>query len=127
MGEPSDRLFVPLKTGPFRWFQLGAKEWELRAVNPNFNPETVYVGRHVELRHGYNGDSLWGVIREVATADDLRSVLDRVPFEKISPAAGSRESARDHIGEHYDEEPDDGWITFRPNNLTETPQVKANP
>lgn len=63
---PQDRLFVPLKTEHYLAFESGEKDVELRGYGNQFNDDTVYPGRRVELRRGYStDDSLWGTIEEV--------------------------------------------------------------
>lgn len=70
----TDRLFVPLKKEPFNWFLQGCKTWELRGISGRFNKDKVKSGKSVELRKGYNGDSLWGVIANCKTFDKLKNI-----------------------------------------------------
>lgn len=99
-----DRLFVPLYTEPYRAFESGAKDVELRGLGPRFNRETVYPGRPVELRRGYStGDSLWGLVGEVRVFEALEAV-PREYRERIKPGAGREafvESATELLG-NYD-------------------------
>lgn len=88
---PQDRLFVPLMTKHYRDFEGGQKTWELRGVNNQFNPETVVVGRRVELRRGYNtDDSLWGQIVEVETFGRVKHI-PRDIARRINPTVGPTE------------------------------------
>lgn len=72
----SDRLFVPLNSEPWRAFERGEKRAEFRGVNGQFNTDTVWEGRAVELRRGYStDDSLWGTITDVSTGTDLGELV----------------------------------------------------
>ncbi len=108
----ADRVFVPLSTDPYRWFESGEKKWELRGVGGAFTEKHLRVGRRVELRRGYSTpDSLWGTIAEVKTAKTVEQLYDQVPFQVVVPVAGSQaeatEMAHDILG------PKDGYIAFR--------------
>lgn len=90
----SDRLFVPLSTEPYRWFESGQKTWELRLLRRQFNLVAVRVGRRVELRRGYStGESLWGEITAVRTDTELEWLFRQVPFRQVIPTAKSRAEA----------------------------------
>lgn len=81
-----DRLFVPLKTEHYRGFESGAKDIELRGVNGQFNPDTVRLGRRVELRRGYStDDSIYGYVRQRRLFDDLSNIADVVDHTRILP------------------------------------------
>lgn len=99
-----DRLFTPLNTGPYREFESGYKDIELRGINPQFNPETVTEGRGVELRRGYStDDSLWGTIADVWTFDSLEAVADEIDHTRIDPGATREEflqTARELLGDY---------------------------
>lgn len=74
----TDRLFVPLNSGPWHAFDRGEKTAEFRGVNNQFNPDTVYEGRTVELRRGYStDDSLWGTITDVDVDDRLGTLVQK--------------------------------------------------
>lgn len=80
-----NRLFVPLKTEFFNHFK-GEKEWELRGINRQFNEDTVFEGRKVELRRGYStNDSIWGEITDVETFQSVEKITEEIDHEKISP------------------------------------------
>lgn len=88
-----DRLFVPLARDPFDDFLERGKRVETRKYSPNFNMDTVFPGRKVELRLGYSGKlSLWGNVglTVVGSLDEIFSVFDlRVThprFETIEEA-----------------------------------------
>ncbi|KXA88639.1 hypothetical protein AKJ62_04745 [candidate division MSBL1 archaeon SCGC-AAA259D14] len=85
-----DRLFVPLKTEPFQWFRSGKKKWELRGISSQFNRDTVVPSRSVELRKGYNGESIWGIVDCVETFGSLESVVDNLDFRAIIPPTETR-------------------------------------
>lgn len=115
VNESDDRLFVPLKTEHYRAFEAGEKEWELRGINNQFNPEQVVKGRVVELRRGYStDDSLWGTITDVATFDSLDVIPIQLDHTLIVPGATREEfltGAQELLGD-YDE-----YIAFRVGDL----------
>lgn len=82
------RLFVPLASQPFRWFESGEKRWELRRFGRQFNDKRVCIGREVELRRGYSTqDSIWGEINSVVVADSIADFFKKVPFSEVIPIA----------------------------------------
>ena len=78
-----DRLFVPLKSLWFDLFKKGEKKWELRGINNNFNVKTIIKRRKVELRKGYNGESLFGVISECLTINNIEEIPSDIYSEVI--------------------------------------------
>lgn len=81
-----DRLFVPLRSRYWYAFADGEKDIELRGVNDQFNANTVYSGRPVELRRGYStDDSLWGLIGAVWFFGSITSVADDLDYRRIAP------------------------------------------
>lgn len=84
MGKEKDRLFTPLSSEPYEDFKSRGKLVEVRKVSPNFNRKTVYVGRRVELRKGYSGESINGVITHVLEGT-LKDIFDFYGLEKIEP------------------------------------------
>jgi hypothetical protein len=89
------RLFVPLNSDPFQWFKNGRKRWELRTAARGFAPRFLTPGRRVELRKGYNGQSLWGVLGRHYVATSIASLFKRVPFRKVAPyAVNAKEAER---------------------------------
>lgn len=99
-----DRLFVPLMTEHYRNFESGTKTIELRGINPQFNEETVVVGRPVELRRGYStDDSLWGEIAKVWTFEALADIPKRLDHTAIHPSVTQAEfldSAAQLLGDY---------------------------
>lgn len=90
--EDADRLFVPLNTKPYRAFERGEKDVELRGYGDRFNMETVTPGRRVELRRGYStDDSLWGTIRHVHHFGHLSNVPEKMDHRRIMPDATTEE------------------------------------
>lgn len=79
------KLFIPLCSDPFKWFQDGTKEWELRKQRASFNKKTINVGQVVELCRGYVAKNgvLWGRVCEVREYHSLREVLEDIPFSSI--------------------------------------------
>ena len=91
-----DRLFVPLSSEPFRWFESGKKRWELRRYGRQYTERNIIPGRVVELRRGYQAGagSLWGMIVEVVQAPSLDAFFDIVPYSDVIPPSQSREEAQ---------------------------------
>lgn len=95
----AERLFVPLATAPYRWFESGKKTWELRVKRGQYNTKNVRVGRPVELRRGYSTpDSIMGTIAEVVEAENIRAFFDVVPWERVicDPDVDQRWAAENH-------------------------------
>lgn len=90
-----DRLFVPLSTEPYRWFNNGQKRWELRKYRGQYTEKHVRPNRKVELRRGYSNpnQALWGTIISVHLAEGLEEFFDRVPYEQVIPIADNLEEA----------------------------------
>lgn len=102
------RLFVPLATQPFRWFQSGNKQWELRRYGRQYTETHLTPGRRVELRRGYGNpkEALWGTLLEQHRAGSVEEFFDKVPYEQVIPAAESRSHAerlaREILGGGFD-------------------------
>ena len=101
------RLFIPLCSDPFTWFETGEKEWELRKQSKRFNPENIEIGSYVELRRGYvakNGVS-WGRVTDCKTFSSFKDVFSSIPYHKIV-RADNEEQAVDYICSLLDLSPD---------------------
>jgi hypothetical protein len=91
---PDDRLFVPLATDPYRWFESGVKQWEVRRMTGSFSLEHVRLGRLVELRRGYSTpDSIWGHVAGIVVAESLADLYRKVPYLQVTPLAASLDEA----------------------------------
>lgn len=89
-----DRLFVPLSSNPYDWFEGGKKEWELRKYGRQYNELHVRVGRLVELSKGYSSKNrLWGLITDIIRGKNLEEIFAQVHYTKILPEAISKENA----------------------------------
>jgi len=86
------RLFVPLTTAAYEDFCDQGKRWEVRALGRQYTPSQLVSGRAVELRKGYSGESLWGVIGQVRVGA-LEDVLASLPLKEVEPRAASLEEA----------------------------------
>ena len=88
----ADRLFVPLSTEPFIDFKHNGKQYEVRSCERGFSEKFVYSGRRVEIRKGYSGESLWGVVGKVYTGS-LEEIFSKVDYRLVEPMSGSLEDA----------------------------------
>jgi GNAT superfamily N-acetyltransferase len=95
MPQEADRLFVPLASQPFAWFESGKKLWELRKYGAQYTEKHVYDGRRVELRRGYSDRTRnhWGTIREVVLTIGLAEMFTKVPYNQVIPTAKSEKEA----------------------------------
>lgn len=82
------RFFLPLCTAPYEDFKYRGKSWEVRALARQYTPKNLIEGREIELRKGYSGESLWGVIGEHRTGS-LEDIFAEIPLEEIEPQAAS--------------------------------------
>jgi len=98
----NDRLFVPLKSIWFDLFKKGEKKWELRGVSNRFNTKTVYKGRHVELRKGYNGESLFGKISDFMIIDNFTDIDYKIWREAIPQSCWRDDLLMQSIHEYRD-------------------------
>jgi ASC-1-like (ASCH) protein len=89
------RLFVPLSTEPFLWFQSGKKRWELRKYGRQYTEQHITLGRTVELRKGYSRkeDSIWGIVSSVERAHGLEEFFRNVPYKDVIPTATDLDDA----------------------------------
>lgn len=88
-----ERLFVPLSTSSFIDFKLNGKQYEVRACERNYSEKFVFPGRPVELRKGYSGESLMGVIGEIVMGSRLEEVLSLIDYKLAEPMASSIDDA----------------------------------
>lgn len=86
------RFFLPLCTVPYGDFKHRGKSWEVRALARQYTPKNLVEGREIELRRGYSGESLWGIIGEHRTGS-LEDIFAEIPLEEIEPQAASIEEA----------------------------------
>lgn len=89
------RLFIPLASAPFDWFQSGRKHWELRRYGRQYTEKHVAPGRSIELRKGYSDPTkaLWGTVVRTVRAGSLRQFFEKVPFGLVIPPARTQEEA----------------------------------
>ena len=81
-------LFLALCSEPYKWFNDGIKEWELRKLSKTLNPNKVHIGDIAELRRGYVAKNgiLWGKVTECKVFSSLKEVFSIVPYDKIIKA-----------------------------------------
>lgn len=93
---------MPLRADAFRWFESGAKRFELRRLGRQFAQHLLVEGRAVELRFGYSGRSLRGRIGAVFVGEHLRQMISTVGFQSVVPPASDLDDAvtiaRDFVG-----------------------------
>lgn len=101
-----DRIFIPLNTQPWKWFERGLKRWEIRRAKGQFNPfgKKPPLGRDVELRRGYSTpDKLFGRVCHTITGPELEDVINEDNYKQVIPTAISVShaicEARDILGE----------------------------
>jgi hypothetical protein len=87
------RLFVPLTTESFLDFKLHGKQYEVRACEGNYSEKYVFLGRPVELRKGYSGESLKGVIGDIIIGSHLEQILGLIDYKLAEPRANSIDEA----------------------------------
>jgi ASC-1-like (ASCH) protein len=95
----ANRLFLPLKSNAFDWFNRESKKYELRRLRNQYTQKYVKKGRLVELRCGYSGKSIWGQIGQVSVYNSLHQIFSTVNFEDIIPIASSVDHAIDIAAE----------------------------
>jgi hypothetical protein len=84
------RAFVPLASSPFSWFEGGLKKWELRKYGRQYTERHIWVGKRVELRHGYRSNrSLWGTVSDTVSASSVSDFFSRVDYRTVIPVATS--------------------------------------
>ena len=104
-------LDVPQIT--LRWHQVnrGEKDWLVRAIDEEFNEDTVYEDRVALLHRGRaEGHQLWGVIQDVEVFDAIPEIVEAVDYDRIRPHADEEEVVermQDTLGDH------DGYIAFQ--------------
>jgi hypothetical protein len=90
----STRAFVPLASSPFSWFEEGLKEWELRKYGRQYTERHIWVGKRVELRHGYRSSrSLWGTVSDTVSASSVSDFFSRIDYRTVIPVATSLNEA----------------------------------
>ncbi len=92
----TDRVFCPLPKEFFNAFKEGRKYWELRRSESSVGRQALKrgMGSSIELRLGYNGESLWGRIMDITRFPSL----DAVPEFVLEGACCSRQKAQDLLG-----------------------------
>lgn len=87
-----NRFFLPLCTEPYEDFKYRGKSWEVRALARQYTPKNLVEGREIELRKGYSGESLWGIIGGHRTGS-LEDIFAGIPLPDIEPQAASVDDA----------------------------------
>lgn len=92
MKSENKRLFVPLNSEAYNWFKQG-KKWEVRKYQGQYTTNNVIEGKRVELRKGYNGESIWGVINEVKVLNNIQDLFQQINFNEIFPTLEKKSEA----------------------------------
>lgn len=111
-----NRLFVPLNKVWYQMFLNDTKRWEIRAISPRFNKNTVLVGRRVELRNGYQkAGALFGKITDVVLTSDIYNIPEEILPECLPLSINdSLWDEIDTYNEKYKSDYDDeGFIVFK--------------
>lgn len=90
-----DRLFVPLNSQTFDWYKKGLKRWELRGASGQYNRRYIKKNRLVELRKGYNGNSIWGKVGRNCEGRSLDELFGVVDFREVIPVASNVREAKE--------------------------------
>src|SRR5687768_5793291 len=95
-----NRLFVPLSKQAFNWFKAG-KNWEIRRLNKGqYNTKNIFSNRMVELRKGYNGESLWGKIDQVQIFSNSQELVRNIHYQELVPSAHDENEAVNLINKY---------------------------
>jgi hypothetical protein len=86
--EKIDRFFLPVNKEVYEWYYIG-KLWEIRNAKGRFNIKNIYPNRLIEIRKGYNGESLWGKIVTVLLFKDSNDLLEKINYKEIFPQCTS--------------------------------------
>lgn len=87
-------LFVPLATGPYRWFESGAKTVELRRIGGQWQPKHVPAGRLATLSRGYSTpDRMPATVGGHVVGNSILDVLQAVGWKSVIPTAAGPEEA----------------------------------
>ena len=109
----SRRLFLPLDEKWYQLFKKRKKKWELRGINNIFNTKTIKEGYTVEIRRGYNSDSIWGIINDILIVDSLDKIPPVVYEETIPPDVRDDPNIINFLKDY--EEKYDNFILFKIN------------
>jgi hypothetical protein len=97
-------------------FLNGTKLWEIRAISPRFNKNTVYKGRYVEIRNGYQRKGAeFGKITNVILINDIYNISEEIIAECLPIAINDPLWEEiDKYNEKYKGNFDDeGFIVFK--------------
>lgn len=92
--ERKDRFFLPVNKEVFLWYSMG-KAWEVRNLKGRFNKKNISIDKTIEIRMGYNGESLWGKIEDVKTFGSYNYLFEIISYKKVLPSCDSLEEAMD--------------------------------
>lgn len=106
-------LFLPVSTQPYRAWESGNKQVELRNNGGAYTFKHVRVGRRVLIRRGYSSpDELWGTIISRAVYHDWDMLFFNNRWDTIAPWAKDRAEASWVLKEYVSISKFDGVIAF---------------
>ncbi|KKG82393.1 hypothetical protein DU57_12325 [Methanosarcina mazei] len=106
-----NRLFLPLNQTWYNLLLEGQKEWEIRGVSDTFNQKTVKIGRSIEIRKGYQNDSIWGIIKDKFTVNSIQEIPKPIYDKTIPPSVQEDPEVTKFINEYFKKY--DKFILFR--------------
>ncbi|WP_431123349.1 hypothetical protein [Flagellimonas flava] len=98
-----NRLFLPLKSEAFDWYQLG-KSIEIRQQKGRFKNILESNYKYAELRKGYNGESIYCEISHIKEFDSFNDLIDNYDIKSIFPPCNSEKEALEKYTNFYLEE-----------------------
>lgn len=92
------RLFMPVQAKWHELYENRVKKWELRGVDEKFNDRTIFPGRRVEIRRGFNHDPLWGTIENKIIVNKIEDIPSDI-YEQTIPES-VRETSEEFLSEY---------------------------
>ena len=99
----TNRLFLPLKSEAFEWYQIG-KTIELRQRRGRFKNIFKFNYNYAELRKGYNGESVYCVIEDIKEFNSLNDIIQTYGIKSIFPHCKSKSEALEKFADFYMED-----------------------
>lgn len=100
----STRLFLPLTSQAFEWYNLN-KNVEVRKFKGRFKNILERKYQFVELRKGYSGASIFAPITEIVVFENCDALFDKIAYKRVVPVATSRMEAEKLVYDYVGSEP----------------------